>query len=96
MVTARYVRAIKSDKYEEELYNLMKDYLVQGAEPIQCISVHIILVFAKINSFRILVVDVNFAYLQSDKPLIRKIFITNSAPELELSAEEFPELLKII
>ena len=42
------------------------------------------------------VIDVNLAYLQSDKPLIRKIFITNPAPKFELSSEEFLELLKPI
>ena len=36
------------------------------------------------------------AYLQSDKPLIRKIFITNLAPEFELSPEECLELPKPI
>ena len=34
------------------------------------------------------------AYHQSDKPLIRKIFITNPVTEFELSAEECLELLK--
>ena len=74
----------------------MTDYLVHGAQTIQCVSLHIILVFAKIKSFRIGVVDVKLAYLQFDKPLIRKIFITNLAPEFELSPEECLELLKPI
>ena len=66
----------------------MKDYLVYGAQIIQCVSVRIILVVAKIKSFRIWVFDVKLAYIQSDKPLIRKIFIVNPAPEFELSPEE--------
>ena len=56
----------------------------------------IILVFAKIKGFRIWVVDVKLTYLQSDKPLMRKIFITNPAPEFDLSHEECLELLKPI
>ena len=46
------------------------------------------------QGFRIWVVDVKLAYLQSDKPLIRKIFITNSASEFEPSPQECLELLK--
>ena len=62
----------------------------------QCVSVGIILVVAKVKGFRIWVISVELEYLQSDKPLIRKIFITNPALELELSPEEFQEFLKPI
>ena len=48
------------------------------------------------QKFHIWVVDVKLSYLQSDKQLIRKMFITNPAPELELSPEECLELLKPI
>ena len=74
----------------------MKDYLVHGAQTIECVSVRIILDVTKIKGFRICVVDVKLAYLLSDKPMIRKIFITNSAPEFELSPEECLKLLKPI
>ena len=72
----------------------MKYYLVHGAYTIQCVSVRIILVVANIKSFRIWAVDVKLAYLQSEKPLIGKIFISNPTPEFELSSEEFLQLLK--
>ena len=95
LITARYVLSIKSDKYKEERYkaryvaggylDIMKDYLVRVAQTNQCASVRIILVFAKIKRFRIWVVDVKLVYLQSDKPLMRKMFSTNPAPEFELS-----------
>ena len=52
------------------------------------------LVVAKIKVFRMWAADVRLAYLQSDKPLIRKTFITNPAPEFELSHEECLGLLK--
>ena len=74
----------------------MKDYLVHGAQTIQCLSARIILVVMKIKRFRIWVVHVKLAYLQSDKSLIRKIFITNLAPQPELSPEEGLEHLKSI
>ena len=41
-------------------------------------------------------VDVKLAYLQSEKPLIRKIFITNPAPKFDLSPQACLELLKPI
>ena len=106
MITARYVLAIKSNEDKEERYkaryvagghlDIMKDYLVHGAQTIQCVSVRITLVIAKAKGFRIWVVDVKLAYLQSDKPLIRKIFIRNPAPEFELTPEQCLELLKPI
>ena len=74
----------------------MKDYLVRGLQTIQCVSVRIILVVAKTKDFRIWVADVKFAYLQSDKQFIRKIFITNLVPELELALKECLEILKPI
>ena len=40
--------------------------------------------------------NVKLAYLQSNKPLIRKIFINNLAPEFDLSSEEVLKLLKLI
>ena len=76
--------------------DIIKDYLLHGAQTIQCVSVRIILVVAKIKCFRIWVVDVQLAYPQSDKQLIRKIFIKNPAPKFELSPEDFLELFKPI
>ena len=72
--------------------NIMKDYLIYGAQRTQCVSVRIILIVPKIEGFRIWVVDFILEYLKSDKPLIWKIFITNSASEFELSPEECLEL----
>ena len=77
-------------------WDIMKGYLVHGSKSIQCVSVCIILVVAKLKRFRIWVLDLKFAYLQSEKLLIRKIVITNPAPVFELSPEECLELLKLI
>ena len=52
-----------------------------------------ILVIARIKSFRTWVINVKLAYLQSNKPLIRKIFVTNPAPEFDVFSKEFLELL---
>ena len=49
---------------------------------------------AKEKGFRLWFVEVKLAYVQSEKSLIRKIFITNPAPELDLSPHEYLELLK--
>ena len=69
--TARYALGIKSDEDKEERYkaryvaggylDIMKDYLVHGAQIIQCVSVRIILVVAKMKGFRTWVVDVKLA-----------------------------------
>ena len=74
----------------------MKDYLIYGAQIIQCVSVSIILVVTKINGSLIRLVEVKLAYIQSDKPLIRKTIISNPAGELKPSPEKFLELLKLI
>ena len=106
LITARYVLYIKSDEDKEERYNartvagehlnIMKDYLLHSTQHIQYVSVRIILVVVKIKGFRKWVVDVKLAYLQSDKPPIRRMFITNPAPEFKLSPEECLELFKSI
>ena len=72
----------------------MRDCIVHGAQTIQCVSVRIILVIAKVKGLRIWAVDVKLAYVQSNRPLIRNIFIKNRAPELELSPEEVIQLFK--
>ena len=106
LITERFFHAIKSDEDQEERYyarsvasgylDIMKDNLVHGAQTIRYVSVRIVLVVAKIKSFSISVVDVKHAYLFSDNPIIRKIFITNHGPEFELSPDKFLELLKPI
>ena len=106
LITARYVFVIKSGEDKEERYkaryvagrhlDIMKDYPVHGAQTIQCVSARKILIVARIKRFRIWLVDVKLAYIQSDKPLIRNIFITNPTPDFELSPEECLEHLKPI
>ena len=106
LITVRYVITIESDEDKEERYkaryvarvhlDIMKDYLVHEAKIFHCVTVRRILVVAKIKCFRIWIVNVKLAYLQSGKPLIRKIFIKNPEPEFELSPGECLELLKTI
>ena len=67
-----------------------------GQKTIQRVSVRIILVVAQIKGSRIWVVVVKVIYLQSDKTLIRKMFITSCTPELKLSSAEFLNLLRPI
>ena len=55
-----------------------------------------IFMIAKIKGFPAPVIGVQLSYLQIDKPLIRKIFITSTAPELELSPDYCLGLQKFI
>ena len=106
LIRARYTVSIKSDENKEERYKTrnvagghfdsMKDCLVYGAQTIQCVLECITLIVTKIKCFCTWVVYVKLAYLQFDKPLIGKILITNLAPILELSPEQYFELLKPI
>ena len=106
MITGRYVLALKSVEDKEERdkaryvaggqVDILKDYLVHEAQTIRLVSLHIILVVAKIKDICICVVDFKLAYLRSDRAFIRKIFITNPATRFELSPEEFLELHKSI
>ena len=103
MITARYIIAKKSDENKEERYkaiyvaggyvDIMKGYLVHGAQIIQSVSAHIIIVVAAIKDLHVWVVHVRLTYLQSDKPLIRKIFISNPEPEFEYSLKSSCEFL---
>ena len=74
----------------------MKDYLVHSAQTMQCVSIRIVLIVAKIKVFRIWVIDVELAYFHSEKLLIRKFFITNPAPEFKQYPEECYELIERI
>ena len=76
--------------------DIIKDCVVHGAQTIQCVSVCIIQVVSRIKGFRIWVVDVKLAYIQSDNPLMRKIFISNHAHKFRKSAKDCSELQKTI
>ena len=86
MITARYVLAIKSTEAKEERYkasyvveghlDIMKDYLVHGAQTIKCVSVRILLVVVKRKGFRVYVVDVKFAY-----PLSKNLSLGRYSPQ---------------
>ena len=60
------------------------------------VPVGIIIVAAKNKCFLIWIVDVKFLYFQSDKSLVKKIFTSNPASRLELSHENYLELLRSI
>ena len=103
---SRHVLAINSESDKEKRYNaryvtggysnIMKEYLIQAAQNIPCVFVHIVLVVAKNKCFRIRVVGVKLAYLQTGRPLIGIMFITNPVPGLEKFSDEFLRLLKPI
>ena len=82
LITARYILAIKSDEDKEERYkaryvsdrhlDITKHYLAHGAQIIKCVSGCIIWNVAKNKCFRLWVVDIKLAYLESYKPHTRK------------------------
>ena len=106
LITARYVLTVKSEKLMKKRYKAwylvgkhldsMKDFLVFRAQTIQCVSVDIVQVVAKIKASRVWVVDVKLNFLQYDKPFVRKIFIANPAPVFKLSVEHCPRRPKPI
>ena len=74
----------------------MKDYLVLGAKTIQSAPVRIVLKVTKIKDLHIRIVDANLAYLQSNKPFIRRVLISSTAPKIKLSPKECLGLFKSI
>ena len=65
----------------------MKDYLVHGAQIIQCEFVRMILVTTRNEDFCTCVVDLKLAYSQPGSLSVRKIFIPNTTSEFELSLD---------
>ena len=86
-LTARFVLAIKSNahgliKYEERYVigghrDILKHYLVHGAQTLQPSSVRLLFALASAYDFDIWSSDVKIAYLQSTEPLTHPVFIKN-------------------
>ena len=103
-LTARFVLAIKSNadgqiKYKARYVigghrDRLKQFLVHGAQTLQASSARLLLAIAAIFEFDVWTSDVKLAYLQSTEPLTRRVFISNPAPEFELSPNECFELLR--
>ena len=103
-LTARFVLAIKSTadgryKYKARYVigghrDKLKHYMVHGAQTLQASSARLLLALASSFNFELWTSDIKLAYLQSTKPLKRKVFIHNPAPEFELEPQECFELLK--
>ena len=74
----------------------MKCYPFHGAKTIQCVPLYVLLLTGEGQEFRLWAVDFRLAYLKSDKSLIRKIFITDPAPESDPPLHECLELLKLV
>ena len=106
MIAARQILVIKPEEDKKDRYkarcvtgghkDIMKDYLVLGAQTVQSVSVRIFLEIAKVKGFRIWAVDFKLTYRQSDQLLIRKTFNKNLTPEFKHSPEEELQLLKSI
>ena len=76
LIVSGYVLEMKSREDKEDQnkagyvarghLKIMKIYLVHGVQAIECVSVRITLVVVNAKGFRIWVVEVKLAYLQSD------------------------------
>ena len=103
-LTARFVLAVKSAvhgkiKYKARYviggnHDSLKHYLVHGAQTLQATSTRLLIALACAHGFDVWSTDVKLAYLQSTEPLLRRVFVTNPAPEFELDPSECFELLK--
>ena len=103
-LTARFVLAIKSNADGEIQYKAryvigghrdrLKHYMVHGAQTLQASFARLLLVLATAHEFKAWTSDVNLAYLQSSKPLERRVFIHNPAHEFEFDPKECFELLR--
>ena len=100
-LTARFALAIKSNADEEIKYKAryvigvhrdrLKHYMVHGAQTLQASPARLLLVFAAAHDFEVWASDVKQAYLQSTKPLERRLSILDPAPKFELKLEELRE-----
>ena len=103
-LTARFVLAIKSNadrqvKYKDRYIigghrDNLKHYMVHGAQTLRASSSRLLLALAAAHDFEVWTSDVKLAYLQSTKPIERRVFVKNPAPEFELEPSECFELLR--
>ena len=68
--------------------------MVNGPQTLQAFSARVLLGLAAAHGFKVWTSDVKLAYLQSSKPLERRVFIHNPAHEFELDPKECFELLR--
>ena len=66
--------------------------MVHGAKTLQVSCLRLLLALASMNSFSMRTSDVKLACLQFTKPLERRVFIRDPAPEFELDPSECFEL----
>eukprot|EP00171_Calliarthron_tuberculosum_P022290 IDg22290t1 len=104
ILPGRFVLAIKSTedgkiKYKSRYVigghrDRMKAMMVHDAATLQLLSIRLILTLSAIEGFDIWTSDVRHAYLQSEEPLSRDLFLVNPAPEFEIPADKCLQLLK--
>lgn len=103
-LTALFVLAIKSNadgeiKKKARYFtgshrDVLKHYMVHGAQTLQTSFARLLLALASLLDFDVRCADVKIAYLQSSKPLERRVFIKNPVTEFELELNQYFELLR--
>ena len=74
----------------------MKHYLVHDTRTISSCFTGLLLVFSAIFVFKVCSSDVKLAHLQSAEPMLRRVFVSNPAPEFELDANKCLDVLKTL
>ena len=69
---------------------------MHGSQTLQASSARLLVALAYAHEFKVWSSDVKLAYFQSTEPLLRRVFITNPAPEFELEPSQCFELLKLL
>lgn len=104
VLPCKFVHAIKSDVEENLRYKARlvvgghrdrrKDFLVHSTQTIQPSSTRLLLSLSEMLDFKVWTTDVRQAYLQSDEPLGRQVFILEVPDEFNLKPTQCLQLLK--
>lgn len=104
VIPCKFVLAIKSDVDEKLTYKARfvagghrdrrKDFLVHSSQTVQPWSTRLLLSLSEMYDFELWVADVRQAYLQTEEPLGRDVFIRNVPPEFNLKPDEAIQLVK--
>ena len=104
VLPGRFVLSLKSTEDGEERFmaryvvgghrDRHKSFMVHTSQTLQLASIRLMLAFASIFDFDVWISDVRQAYLQSEEPLSKAIYIDRPCPEFSLNPDQCLQLLK--